>query len=82
MKIENGLRFGDFAAIMLKDKEAVRCFKNDMTHKASQAISDAVESYTTASEKFTELKPKAESVAIKITIEFGDADEIEYEEDD
>lgn len=81
MTIENTFRSGDFSALMLKDKEAVQCFKETMAHKAAQAISNAVESYTTAIEMCTVLKPKAESVAIKITIEFGDADDIEYEDE-
>lgn len=66
---------------MLKDKDATRRFKKQMTHKTSEAICEVVQSYIAAFEKCTILKLRTEGVAIKITVEFGDADEIEYEDE-
>lgn len=82
MKIINNFRQGDYGPDILKDSEGMRGLRNTAIDLAERAIDEAIDSFIAATEKCSILKPKGENVALKVTVEFGDTNDIEYETDD
>ena len=83
MTTVNIVRTDDISVAVLEDKEALNELVEFLKEDIEKFLWDSINGYNhqfMSKEKI--LRPKGKKVAFKCTIEFGDADEISFEEDE
>ncbi|MCH5234744.1 MAG: hypothetical protein J1E16_05570 [Muribaculaceae bacterium] len=83
MTTVNIVRTDDMSVAVLEDKEALKELVEFLKEDIEKFLWDSINGYNHQLKREDSiLRPKGEKVAFKCTIEFGDADEISFEEDE